>query len=72
MAKKPKAKAKAKTKKKAKQTGGEARGAVIVHGLKQASKDATFLRWERVAAPGRFVAAVFSDGHREFLHTSGH
>jgi hypothetical protein len=68
MAKKPKAKAK----KKARQTGEEARAALIAHGLKKAGKDATFLRWERVAAPGRFVAAVFSDGHREFLQTSGH
>jgi hypothetical protein len=70
MAKKPTAKAK--TKNKVKQTGEEARAAVIAQGLKKASKDATFLRWERVAAPGRFVAAVFSDGHREFLQTSGH
>lgn len=70
MAKKPKAKAK--TKDKTKQTGEEARAAVIAHGLKQASKGATFLRWERVAAPGRYVAAIFSDGHREFLQTSGH
>ena len=70
MAKKPTAKAKAKDK--SKQTGAEARAAVIAHGVKKAGKGATFLRWERVAAPGRFVAAVFSDGHREFLQTSGH
>jgi hypothetical protein len=70
MAKKPKAKAK--TKENAKQTGAEARAAVIAHGLKQAGKGAEFLRWERVAAPGRHIAAVFSDGHREFLQTSGH
>jgi hypothetical protein len=70
MAKKPTTKAKSKAK--AKQTGEEARAAVIAEGLKKAGKGAEFVRWERVAAPGRHIAAVFSDGHREFLQTSGH
>jgi hypothetical protein len=65
-------KAKAKAKEKSKQTGEEARAAVIAHGLKKAAKGAEFLRWERVAAPGRYLAAVFSDGHREFLQTARH